>query len=475
MHTPPPLALLLTIALVIWLFRRDFREKPNVTGALWVPLVWMFIIMTRFVSSWLGLFGLHVGGSSVQEGSPVDALGSAVLIVAGLRVLATRGIRLGEVVRYNRWLAIFFIWCFLAIFWSDFSFVAFKRWVKILGQPIMVLVLFTEPDFETAVTVLFKRLAYVIVPVSICFIKYFPQWGRGFSSWTGQGYNTGITEGKNDLGVDCLILGFFFVWYTMRVWKFEKSKARRNELILCALFLAALGWLMQQAQSSTSLVCCLIGILLLFVMGLRMVRKEYIGTYILATVVVLGAAEYAFTISDFFFQAIGKDRTLTDRTLVWQDCLSIPINPLIGVGFESFWLGERQEIMNRKWFWHPNEAHNGYLETYLNLGLVGLFIMIAMILATFWKARRELLNNFHFGRFRVAFLVSLIVYNWTEASFKALHPMYFLFYLIALDYPTPEPAAVPATVEVEPPGRVGNDTANDEDDPENPGSEFAFR
>jgi O-antigen ligase len=156
-----------------------------------------------------------------------------------------------------------------------------------------------------------------------------------------------------------------------------------------------------------------------------------------------------FTISDFFFQAVGRDRTLTDRTLVWRDCLSIHINPIIGVGFESFWLGERQEIMNSKWFWHPNEAHNGYLETYLNLGLVGLFILIAMIVATFWKARRELLTNFHLGRFRVAFTMVIIVYNWTEASFKALHPMYFLFYLISLDYPKAEPQPVLA-VEVLP-------------------------
>ncbi|MGA2243435.1 MAG: O-antigen ligase family protein [Verrucomicrobiota bacterium] len=449
MHTPPPLALLITILVVIYLFRRDLRQKPNVTGALWIPLVWLFIIMTRFVSSWLGMLGLHVGGASVEEGSPVDALGSAILIFAGLVVLAKRRVHLGEIVRHNQWLTIFFLWCFLSIFWSDFMFIAFKRWVKIVGQPVMVLVLLTEPDFETAMTVLLKRMTYVVVPVSICFIKYFPQWGRGFSSWTGQGYDTGITEGKNDLGVDCLILGFFYFWYTLKVWQFEKSKSRRNELILCALFLIGLGWLMDEAQSSTSLVSCALAIALVIVLGWPVIRKEHIGAYILVTVAILGIAEYLFTVSDFFFQAVGRDRTLTDRTLVWRDCLSIPINPVIGVGFESFWLGERQEIMNSKWFWHPNEAHNGYLETYLNLGLVGLFILIALIIATFWKARRELLNNFHLGRFRVAFVLAIIVYNLTEASFKALHPMSFLFYLIALDYPKAETQAA-ATVEALP-------------------------
>jgi O-antigen ligase len=456
---PSNVATIIYLGIVAYLFRRDFREKPVVTRAVWIPFVWLFIIMSRAVSEWLAIVGLNVGGSSVEEGSPVDAVVSFVLIVSGLRVLARRNVRLSEIARNNQWLAIFFVYCFLAIFWSDFPFVAFKRWFKIIGQPVMALVLLTEPDFELAFAVLMKRLTYVIVPVSILFIKYFPDLGRGFSSWTGQGFYTGITAGKNALGTDCLILGFFFFWYWLKVLKWEKGKARRNELILCVSFLFLIGWLMNMAQSSTSLVSLLIGIFLMLVLGRRAIRREYVGTYILFGVAVCAIAEFVFGASDFLFQILGKDRNLTDRTEVWQDCLRMPINPIIGVGFESFWLGERQKIMDEKWLWHPNEAHNGYLETYLNLGLVGLFLLLATILSAFWKGRRELLTNFDFGRFRIAFLCGLVAYNWTEASFKALHPMWFMFYIIAIDYPhvgqpvLAEPVAVipdaPATAELD--------------------------
>jgi O-antigen ligase len=176
---------------------------------------------------------------------------------------------------------------------------------------------------------------------------------------------------------------------------------------------------------------------------------ENIGAYIVAAVAVLAVADYVFQVSDVFFQLVGRNRTLTDRTLVWQDCLSVPINPIIGVGFESFWMGERQEMMNARWrgAWSPNEAHNGYLETYLNIGLIGLFLLLVVLFATYWKTRRELLTNFHWGRFRVAFLFSILVYNWTEASFRASHPVYFMLYLIALDYPRPEPEPVVAASE----------------------------
>jgi exopolysaccharide production protein ExoQ len=77
-----------------------------------------------------------------------------------------------EIVRNNQWLAIFFVYCFLAIFWSDFPFVAFKRWMKVLGHPIMALIVLTKPDPGEALTRLMKRCAYVIVPVSLLFIKY---------------------------------------------------------------------------------------------------------------------------------------------------------------------------------------------------------------------------------------------------------------------------------------------------------------
>src|SRR5438105_1349544 len=120
MHTPPIVALFLTVALVVFLFRRDFRELPNVTGALWLPLVWMLIIGSRSVVQWLNLFGLPVGASSMEEGNPLDALVYFALIVAGLYILNERQVSLSEVFRNNGWLMAFLLYCLIAIAWSDF-------------------------------------------------------------------------------------------------------------------------------------------------------------------------------------------------------------------------------------------------------------------------------------------------------------------------------------------------------------------
>jgi O-antigen ligase len=438
MHLPPIIASLLTVAFIIFLFRRDIREKPNVMGALWLPLIWMLIIGSRFISLWLNLFGFHMGAVTLEEGSPLDACVFFVLIAAGLYVLHQRQASLSEIVRNNKWLTIFLLYCFVSIIWSDFPFVAFKRWLKILGHPIMALVLLTEPNPEEALTRLMKRCAYVIVPVSILFIKYYPQWGRGFNEWTGGAMNTGITDNKNALGYDCLILGFFFCWHLLQTWRTERGTARRNELLLTVGFLIAIWWLFSMAQSSTSLVSLLLGLAIMVALGLRLVNRRLIGTYIVVGIVICVLAEATFGISGRVIELLGKSPTLTDRTVLWEDVLKVKINPIFGAGFESFWLGERfQKFAESRW-WQPNQAHNGYLETYLNLGLVGLFLVVGLLIATFWKSRRELLKNFEFGRFRLGFLAAVVVYNWTEASFKALHPIWFVFYIIALDYRQPE-------------------------------------
>jgi O-antigen ligase len=441
-HIPPIIASCLTLAFIVFLFRRDIREKPDVTGALWLPLLWLVIPCSRPVSAWLNIFGLPVGGAaSVEEGSPLDAAFYFILIAAGFYVLNKRQVRLSEILRNNGWLIAFLLYCFISIAWSDFPFVAFKRWIKILGHPIMALIVLTEPDPEEALTRLMKRLAYLVVPVSILFIKFYPQLGRGFSPWGGA-TNNGIAEGKNQLGVDCLILGYFFFWHLLRTWPTERSTWRRNELRLIAGFLIGIWWLFSQAQSATSLTSFVIGALVVVFVGIRSINKNFIGTYMLAALVLLAAAELTFGISGSLSENLGRGSDMSGRTGLWTALLGLHTNPILGAGFESFWLGERPKQLEGLFFFIPNEAHNGYLETYLTLGLIGLFILIALFIATFWKIRTELFRNFEWGRYRLGFLAAVVLYNWTEAAFKTLSPVWFAFYLIAMDYPKRELASL---------------------------------
>ena len=447
LQLPPAIASFLTVAFIVFLFRRDIRQRPEVSGALWLPLIWLVITCSRGLSAWLNIFGLPVAGAqSVEEGSPLDAWFFFILILAGIYVLNKRQVRLSEIVRNNQWLTIFLLYCLISIIWSDFPFVAFKRWIKILGHPIMALVVLTEWDPKEALVGLMKRCAYVVVPVSILFIKYYPEWGRSYDPWTGMQMDNGIAIGKNMLGADCLILGFFFFWYLLETWQTDRNTWRRNELRLIAGFLIGISWLFSHAHSATSLTSLLIGVVVVFFVGLRLINKNLIGTYMLAAFVLLATAELAFGISGRFSQALGRGSGFSGRTELWEALLGMHTNPILGTGFESFWLGERPNQLEGIFFFIPNEAHNGYLETYLTLGLIGLFLLLVLFVATFWKIRAQLFRNFEMARYRLGFLAAIMLYNWTEAAFKTLNPIWFVFYLIALDYPRTHLAFADAAV-----------------------------
>jgi hypothetical protein len=71
----PRLAVVLTLRFIAWLFRHDFHERPNVTGALWLPTLWVLIAASRPVTTWLNRFDLPVGGAaSLEEGGPLDSV-----------------------------------------------------------------------------------------------------------------------------------------------------------------------------------------------------------------------------------------------------------------------------------------------------------------------------------------------------------------------------------------------------------------
>jgi len=438
LHLPANVALFLTIGFIIFLFRRDFREQPNVTGALWIPLIWVLIIGARSPTQWLSLGGFMQGGS-MEEGNPLDALIYFTLIAAGFYTLNKRQVSLSEVFRNNGWLMAFVVYCFIAILWSDFPFIAFKRWIKILGHPIMALILFTEPDPQEAIMRFMKRSAYVFLPMSILFIKYYPELGRGFDAWTGAPMNNGINTSKNEMGWMCMILGLFFFWHLLQTLKNERSKAKRNELFLIGGLLYMIWWLLFKADSSTSLMSLVVGMLIVALLGLHVVNRRLIGLYIILIVLGLVTAQLTFGVLGRLVALTGHHTTLAGRGELWRQLLGLHTNPIFGVGFESFWLGDRLRTLAAQYWWAPNEAHNGYLETYLNLGLIGLFILIGCIIATYRKARLDLLRNFEFGRFRLGFLVAVVLLNWTEASFKGLSAIWFVFYIVAMDYPVFEP------------------------------------
>ena len=87
---PPPIALLGAVIFVWFLFRRDIRQRPNITSAVWLPVIWVVLMGSRSVSQWLFILHFPITLGSSDEGNPLDALVYLGLIVLGLNVLNKR-------------------------------------------------------------------------------------------------------------------------------------------------------------------------------------------------------------------------------------------------------------------------------------------------------------------------------------------------------------------------------------------------
>ena len=132
------------------------------------------------MSSWLDVRPSFASVSSYSEGSPVDRAVFLALIVAGIYVLARRQINWGTLLRKNSLLALYFLYCLASILWADEPFVAFKRWFKDLGNPVMALVILTTPNPREALTLTLRRLSFLWLPASVLFVKYYPELGRAY-------------------------------------------------------------------------------------------------------------------------------------------------------------------------------------------------------------------------------------------------------------------------------------------------------
>jgi O-antigen ligase len=92
----------------------------------------------------------------------------------------------------------------------------------------------------------------------------------------------------------------------------------------------------------------------------------------------------------------------------------------------SFWSGDRVVAFVRAVGAEVNQAHNGYLEQFLNLGAIGVAFMILLFLSSLWRVRRCDPDEWQFAILRLALLLSAILYNYTEASFYGISNVWLL-------------------------------------------------
>jgi O-antigen ligase len=279
------------------------------------------------------------------------------------------------------------------------------------------------------------RVGFVLIPASILLSKYYTALGRGFGEG-GEGFFTGVTTSKNELGGICLLFGLGAAWRMIRFLRNKEERRKFGPVLAQSVLLLMVLWLFYKANTMTALACFTMGCIVLVAASLPWImrRRWLLHTLILSMLVVAGSALF-LGIGSGLLSTMGRDSTLTGRTAVWDVVLPLATNPLIGTGFESFWLGSRLDKIWSVYWWHPNEAHNGYIEVYLNLGWVGLVFFAVLIVTGYRTVVSMLRREPVAASFRLALLVVAIAYNFTESAVRILHPVWICFLMASLAVP----------------------------------------
>ncbi len=261
---------------------------------------------------------------------------------------------------------------------------------------------------------------------------------------------TGVGTDKNALGMICMLFGVSLLWRGLTTYNNRRARHRTRELVAISIVFVMILYLLLIANSQTALACFMMAGALIVITALGPAfRRPVFVSVVAGTMFAVAFCVLFLGIGGGSLSALGRDSSLTGRTEVWKTVLPYAKSALFGAGYENFWIGERVKLFNRL-LGGLNQAHNGYIEIYLNLGWVGLTLLGVIIVAGYRNIMRGLRTTPETSRLKLAFFFICLVYNFTEASFKMMSPVWILFLWAVMDTPKPAVRSRKSAVAVEP-------------------------
>jgi len=269
----------------------------------------------------------------------------------------------------------------------------------------------------------FRLLAWAF-GVCIVFSFFFELLGlnpsQGYPGWYG------VFDIKNELGQAMVLSALVFLF-----WK--KVEPQHKALAQTGLLASVL--LLGLSRGMTAVVVFVVLMVLLPYLRwtLRKSRRGVVGgiTFLLGAGVL--SVFYMATHLEDVTSLLGKDPDLTGRVPLWFVVTVMALQrPWLGYGFNAFWLPD-QAYTSRIWrllTWTPPQAHNGILELWLELGVIGtglFFLVFAYYVAKALSFSRQ--NPGPDSTWPLAFLIFLFLANLTTACIIQGNNIYFNLYV----------------------------------------------
>ena len=294
----------------------------------------------------------------------------------------------------------------LSVAWSHAPLVSLRRGTSYMTCVMFGMYLCSTFGLERTIG-LIRRSAVVLGILSILVYLALPSIGRE----TALGYENamrGVFSQKNPM-TECMLLGLTCVAYgvvtTRRLtWGAAGSLAL---MLLCILL----------GRSASSLG---VAVLMLFAAGLMFLRPYPVlrgGLLLFAGWIVLAIVSVLVIAPEALLGAMGRDATLTGRIPLWGMVITeIAHQPLLGHGYAGFWIEDSRDVQYiwKSIGWAAPDAHSGYLDVALQLGLLGVCAYVWLWSCLLRRTRAALRLGVPAARWVVLFALTVLLIDLDE-------------------------------------------------------------
>ena len=348
------------------------------TKNLWRSLGTIHVVITLFVLT--RPFVAFLGAERGAFGGEIFYILFGLYVIIVPLVLARLG-RFFWVASRDKLLMLLIGFALISVLWSYAPGATLRQIIVFMGETFLGVYLAMQYSLREQMRI-FAWVFGIATVLSLIVTLAFPVIGLGSKgnpeAWTG------IYDHKNLLGNLMALSAILFFIVT---GNFKKKWIAWGGFILSVV-------LVFLSRSLTSLLALIV---ILALMPLyRSLRWRDIGAKAVvictAILVISVTIVIVFATPDPFFKVAGRDpvhNTLVSRIHLWSDLLhKVEQRPLLGYGLGAFWLGlegESADIWEKQDGWSPPHAHNGYLDIWLDLGLIGLGMMLFHLFINFLR------------------------------------------------------------------------------------------
>lgn len=305
----------------------------------------------------------------------------------------------------------YFAWCFASVLWAD------DREITVRRLAVLVFLVLATMGLSRQFTA--RELCWFVVGVASLHML----WGvyaevrlGTFRPWAAD-YRFAGTLHPNSQGVQLAALILAVVCLTA-----DMRRGRGGVWILAA----AAAVLLVLTKSRTSCGATLLGLAAIWLPSASRFWKAVILVF-LPTVAVAGCLivmlfqlDASESFSEIVLLGRGEEAgTLTGRIPLWIELSHYARErPWQGYGYGSFWNVTRIRQISESQGWQIAHSHSAYLETVLNVGLIGAALLfIATVVALGVSMRRYRATGDSGYRFVTGFTMFAALYSVTDAGF----------------------------------------------------------